>query len=148
MTSSMPAPRIDLGEDSPITQRIASSTLDLPQPFGPTTPVRPSSMRSSAGSTKLLKPVSFSLFIRIAAPGASPGPASSADRVPQGRLETGPAYGIGYFRAVDEKGRRAAHPFDLGRPPGDRHERVERAPIGEAGRNPRLAHAARAEELV
>ena len=35
MTSSMPAPRIDLGEDSPITQRIASSTLDLPQPFGP-----------------------------------------------------------------------------------------------------------------
>ena len=41
MTSSMPAPRIDLGEHSPITQRIASSTLDLPQPFGPTTPVRP-----------------------------------------------------------------------------------------------------------
>ena len=56
MTSSMPAPRIDLGEDSPITQRIASSTLDLPQPLGPTMPVRPGSTISSAGSTKLLKP--------------------------------------------------------------------------------------------
>jgi hypothetical protein len=68
MTSSMPAPRIDLGELSPITQRMASSTFDLPQPLGPTTPVRPGSMRSSAGSTKLLKPESFSRFICMAAP--------------------------------------------------------------------------------
>ena len=64
MTSSMPAPRIDLGELSPITQRIASSTFDLPQPFGPTTPVRPGSIRSSAGSTKLLNPESLRRLTR------------------------------------------------------------------------------------
>src|SRR3546814_7003691 len=47
ITSSMPPPRIDLGLDSPMTQRIASSRFDLPQPLGPTTPVSPGSMRSS-----------------------------------------------------------------------------------------------------
>ena len=60
ITSSMPPPRSDLGLDSPIAQRIASSRFDLPQPLGPTTPVRPGSIRSSAGSTKLLKPLSLS----------------------------------------------------------------------------------------
>src|SRR5687768_4298741 len=60
----MPPPRSDLGLPSPITQRIASSRFDLPQPLGPTTPVRPGSMRSSDGSTKLLKPLSFSRRMR------------------------------------------------------------------------------------
>ena len=64
MTSSMPPPRSDFGLDSPIVQRIASSRLDLPQPFGPTTPVRPGSILSSAGSTKLLNPVSLSRLMR------------------------------------------------------------------------------------
>ncbi len=41
ITASMPPPRIDLGLDSPITQRIASSRFDLPQPLGPTMPVSP-----------------------------------------------------------------------------------------------------------
>jgi hypothetical protein len=67
ITSSMPPPRIDLAELSPMTQRIASSRLDLPQPLGPTTPVSPGSMRSSAGSTKLLKPLSLSRLMRIPA---------------------------------------------------------------------------------
>src|SRR6185436_8696492 len=58
MTSSIPPPRIDLGELSPITQRIASSRLDLPQPLGPTMPVNPGSMNNSVGSTKDLKPLS------------------------------------------------------------------------------------------
>ena len=31
---------MDLCEDSPITQRSASTKFDLPQPFGPTTPVK------------------------------------------------------------------------------------------------------------
>src|SRR6202042_1727009 len=56
MTSSMSAARIALWEDSPITQRNASTRLDLPQPFGPTTPVRPGSIRKSVGSTNDLKP--------------------------------------------------------------------------------------------
>src|SRR6185436_10725101 len=59
MTSSMPEPRIDVGRFSPMTQRIASNRLDLPQPLGPTTPVSPGSIRSSVGSTKDLKPLSL-----------------------------------------------------------------------------------------
>src|SRR6202020_982950 len=57
MTSSMPEARIFLKEFSPITQRRASTRFDLPQPFGPTTPVRPGSILNSALSQKLLKPV-------------------------------------------------------------------------------------------
>ena len=60
ITSSIEAARMDLNEDSPITQRSASTRLDLPQPFGPTTPVSPGSIRKSVGSTKDLKPSSRS----------------------------------------------------------------------------------------
>ncbi len=41
ITSSMPRPRRFFALCSPITQRIASTTFDLPQPLGPTTPVTP-----------------------------------------------------------------------------------------------------------
>ena len=57
ITSSISAARIDLCDVSPITQRSASTRFDLPQPFGPTTPVRPGSMRKSVGSTKDLNPI-------------------------------------------------------------------------------------------
>ena len=40
----------------PIAHRSASTRFDLPQPFGPTTPVRPGSIMKSVGSTKDLKP--------------------------------------------------------------------------------------------
>src|SRR5688572_26247946 len=56
ITSSISDARMDLNELSPITQRSASTRLDLPQPFGPTTPVRPGSIRKSVGSTKDLNP--------------------------------------------------------------------------------------------
>src|ERR1700690_3463493 len=56
ITSSIEEARMDLYEDSPITQRSASTRLDLPQPFGPTTPVRPGSIRKSVGSTNDLNP--------------------------------------------------------------------------------------------
>jgi hypothetical protein len=59
ITSSIPSPRIALARFSPMTQRSASSRFDLPQPFGPTTPVSPSLMIKSVGSTKLLKPFSL-----------------------------------------------------------------------------------------
>ena len=42
ITSSIPPPRMAVGRFSPMTQRSASSRFDLPQPFGPTTPVSPS----------------------------------------------------------------------------------------------------------
>src|SRR3974390_3885984 len=56
ITSSIEEARMDLWEDSPITQRSASTRLDLPQPFGPTTPVRPGSIRKSVGSKNDLNP--------------------------------------------------------------------------------------------
>src|SRR4029079_18977967 len=66
MTSSIDAARMDLCEDSPITQRSASTRFDLPQPFGPTTPVNPGSIAKSVGSTNDLKPSRRSLVSFIA----------------------------------------------------------------------------------
>src|SRR5258708_30077230 len=62
ITSSMPPARMALAEFAPITQRSASSRFDLRQPFGPTTPVTPGSIRNSVGSTKDLKPERRSLW--------------------------------------------------------------------------------------
>src|SRR6266700_5680711 len=68
MTSSMPDARSDLCEVSPITQRSASTRLDLPQPFGPTTPVSPCSIWKSVGSTNDLNPSRRSLLSFIIPP--------------------------------------------------------------------------------
>src|SRR5579863_8893998 len=57
MTSSISPPRIFLAEFSPMTQRSASTRFDLPQPLGPTMPVRPGSIASSVGSTNDLNPL-------------------------------------------------------------------------------------------
>src|SRR6202167_5759625 len=70
MTSSTSLPRIEEGRVSPITQRMASNRLDLPQPFGPITAVRPGSTKSSVGSTKDLKPeslrrVNFNFYVLV-----------------------------------------------------------------------------------
>src|ERR1043166_814195 len=59
ITSSISLPRMEEGRVSPITQRMASNRLDLPQPLGPITAVRPGSTNSSVGSTKDLKPESL-----------------------------------------------------------------------------------------
>src|SRR5882757_3374074 len=59
ITSSISLPRTEEGRVSPITQRMASNRLDLPQPFGPITAVRPGSTNNSVGSTKDLKPESL-----------------------------------------------------------------------------------------
>src|ERR1700726_1630330 len=56
ITASMSAARSDLCEVSPIAQRNASTRFDFPQPFGPTTPVRPGSITKSVGSTNDLNP--------------------------------------------------------------------------------------------
>src|SRR5687767_8743447 len=113
MTSSMPPPRSDLGEDSPIAQRIASSRLDLPQPFGPTTPVSPGSMRSSAGSTKLLKPVSLSRLMRNVADPPGSGLAALAQRRLELRLERFPGRRLVEQLAADDEARRAREVGEL-----------------------------------
>jgi hypothetical protein len=56
MTSSILPPRSALAPCSPSTHAIASTTLDLPEPFGPTTHVIPGSNRSVVADAKDLKP--------------------------------------------------------------------------------------------
>jgi hypothetical protein len=61
ITSSIESPRSCLALCSPITQRMASETLVLPQPLGPTTPVMPSPNSTVVRSTNDLNPWSSSL---------------------------------------------------------------------------------------
>src|SRR5215217_1458874 len=61
MTSSILPPRRLLAPCSPSTQAMASTTLDLPEPLGPTTAVMPGSSRSVVGDAKDLKPLSVRL---------------------------------------------------------------------------------------
>src|SRR3954469_11703453 len=67
ITSSILPPRKSLADCSPRTQRTESDTLDLPQPFGPTMAVTPSSKVSVTVSAKDLKPDSSSRvsFMRV-----------------------------------------------------------------------------------
>src|SRR5437763_2273879 len=62
MTSSIFPPRSDFAPCSPRTHAIASTTLDLPDPFGPTTQVMPGSNRSVVEDAKDLKPRRVRLF--------------------------------------------------------------------------------------
>src|SRR3954471_17977862 len=86
ITASMSAARSDLCEVSPIAQRNASTRLDLPQPFGPTTPVSPGSITKSVGSTKDLNPcrrrrVSFMSYDALLAGRESLSPHNTIDGV-------------------------------------------------------------------
>src|SRR6476620_261235 len=56
MTSSILPPRRLLAPCSPMTQARASTTLDLPDPLGPTTHVMPGSRRKVVADAKDLKP--------------------------------------------------------------------------------------------
>ncbi len=62
MTSSIFADRTVRGPWAPSTQATASTTLDLPLPFGPTTTVTPGSNSRTAGSAKDLNPLRVSDF--------------------------------------------------------------------------------------
>src|SRR6202043_2878797 len=61
-TSSILPPRRDLTPCSPMTQDRASTMLDLPEPFGPTTQVIPGSRRSVVAEANDLKPRRVRLF--------------------------------------------------------------------------------------
>ena len=65
MTSIISLPRSDLLERSPSTHLMASTTLDLPHPLGPTTPVMSSSKVNSVRSANDLKPLRMSLDKRM-----------------------------------------------------------------------------------
>src|SRR5204863_7701394 len=62
MTSSILPPRNDLAPCSPITQARASTTLDLPDPLGPTTAVIPGSNRNVVAEANDLKPRRVRVF--------------------------------------------------------------------------------------
>src|ERR1700716_1565947 len=62
MTSSIFPPRSVFAPCSPITHARASTTLDLPEPLGPTTAVMPGSKRRVVGDAKDLKPFSVRLL--------------------------------------------------------------------------------------
>src|SRR5215213_6609886 len=104
MTSSIFPPRRAFAPCSPSTQLMASTTLDLPEPLGPTTQVIPGSSRNVVAEAKDLKPFSVRLLRCTALPGGQLAvkvtPGVAADR--------GPARRSG----LDESGEAA-----LGRPP-------------------------------
>ena len=62
MTSSIFVERTTFGPWAPRTQATASTTFDLPDPFGPTTTVTPGSRSMVVGSAKDLKPFKVSDF--------------------------------------------------------------------------------------
>src|SRR3979490_2750128 len=66
-TSSILPPRSDLAPCSPITQARASTTLDLPEPLGPTMQVMPGSRRIVVAEAKDLKPFRVRLLTYIPA---------------------------------------------------------------------------------
>ena len=57
MTSSIFCERTALGACAPKTHATASTTFDLPEPFGPTTTVTPGSISRTVASAKDLKPL-------------------------------------------------------------------------------------------
>ncbi len=68
ITSSIEVPRRFFAPCSPITQVRASTMLDLPEPFGPTTAVMPGSKRSVVAEANDLKPRRVSSFRYIDVP--------------------------------------------------------------------------------
>src|SRR5687768_13148323 len=77
----MPRPRSVLADCSPITQRMASTTLDFPQPLGPTMQVTSWSKCSTVRSTNDLNPETSSFLIFIGCNSAYRGGV-----VPPGRI--------------------------------------------------------------
>src|SRR5678816_2668906 len=59
ITSCIDSPRNAEAFDSPSTQRTASMTFDLPQPFGPTIPTSWPGVAIAVGSTNDLNPASL-----------------------------------------------------------------------------------------
>ncbi len=62
MTSVISLPRSDLALCEPSTHFTASTTFDLPEPFGPTTTQMPRGNSNRVRSAKLLKPESSRAF--------------------------------------------------------------------------------------
>src|SRR6185312_9820735 len=88
ITSCIDCPRTASGDCSPIAHSTASVTLDLPEPFGPTTTLTPSPKSRRVRSGNDLKPFSVSDLSLIGPPirPSSSLPAQLLDRHPRGLL--------------------------------------------------------------
>ncbi len=78
MTSSIFWERTADGAWAPSTQAMASTTLDLPEPLGPTTTVTPGSSPRSAVSANDLKPLMVRFLRNTVADGSGPPPSRRA----------------------------------------------------------------------
>ncbi len=147
MTSSILPPRSDLAPCSPITQARASTTLDLPEPLGPTTQVMPGSSCSVVAEAKDLNPRSVRL-LRYKVWGSSrdgAGGRAVADEERSCRGEVsrqhltlrGPRYGAGGARPR----RRAVRPGSSASGP-----RWSRSRGARTGRGPRGCRRTRARQ--
>ena len=147
MTSAMLPPRSERAPCSPSTQAMASTTLDLPEPFGPTTHVIPGSRRSVVAEANDLNPrrVSEDRYTgpRVVAGGdRGPGCAAAAGAY------ASPVVSDELVRVVvaDRRGARppgGPRPAARGRPRhhrravrGDRRARPRRPPRGVPPRGP------------
>src|SRR5690606_8327912 len=81
MTSSILPPRSVFAPCSPMTHASASTTLDLPDPFGPTTHVTPGSKLSVVADANDLKPRSVRV-LRCTDPSLVAAPDEPADLRP------------------------------------------------------------------
>src|SRR6201993_5550732 len=79
MTSSIFPPRRVFAPCSPITHARASTTLDLPEPLGPTTAVMPGSKRRVVGDAKDLKPFNVRLLRYMGCQSTGGGPPTIKD---------------------------------------------------------------------
>src|ERR1700735_2404294 len=97
MTSSILPPRSDFAPCSPITHESASTTLDLPDPFGPTTQVMPGSRRSVVADANDLKPrrVRDFRYTRPLLPRNGPAERPSLEGYRPGRATVGKRAGRG-----------------------------------------------------
>src|SRR6476619_8573866 len=94
-TSSILPPRRGLTPCSPMTQERASTTFDLPEPFGPTTQVMPGSNRRVVAEAKDLNPFSVRLLRCMANDVTAPHrPNRPLNAVPGRRPGPSPAAGV------------------------------------------------------
>src|SRR5690606_494762 len=115
MTSSILPPRSVFAPCSPMTHASASTTLDLPDPFGPTTHVTPGSKLSVVADANDLKPRSVRVLrctdpSLVAAPDepAGPRPPRPGRRRVLGRRGAAPRGGARRTRGSPPRGARAS----------------------------------------
>ena len=100
MTSSILPPRSDFAPCSPMTQARASTTFDLPDPFGPTTQVIPGSRRIVVAEAKDLKPrrvsvLRYTVSLQLSSAFQVPSPAGCGQTLPARQHVAGTSHGPG-----------------------------------------------------